>query len=121
VPSLRLVACSFAADEYLLEARRGEAPPLPNPMRRLVAVSRRDYVVTLTSLTAEQYMLLKGLGDGETFERVATAIGLGYGEAWSLFRRLVDLGFFAAVRRERGCASGTHHRFSPPEKESMPA
>jgi hypothetical protein len=125
--SLRLPT---AADLSLLltDARRAVVTePVPslrlvaNPMRRLVAVSRRDYVVTLTSLTADQYMLLKGLGEGETFERVAIAIGLGYREAWSLFRRLVDLGFFAAVRRERDCASATHHRFSPPEKESMPA
>lgn len=97
VPCLRLARSSFPAGPYLSAVRRGEKPPLPEPAESFVAVSRRDYSVTLTSLDAAQHALLAALLGGARLAAAAAAAGLDDAEAWRLVRRWADAGFFQAL------------------------
>lgn len=85
VPCLRLVRSSFPAGPYLAAVRRGEDPPLPVPAESFVAVSRRDWVVTLTPLDARSYELLDGLMHGARVDA----------DAWGLVRDWAGRGFLS--------------------------
>jgi hypothetical protein len=45
----------YPVARYLAAVRRGDDPPLPAPQASYVAVSRRDWVVTLTEIDASEY------------------------------------------------------------------
>jgi hypothetical protein len=83
-PCLRLVRSSFPAGPYLSAVRRGEQPELPAPEESHLAVSRRDWVVTLTPLAAGEYELLR---------RVAG----GMPAAWPEVRTWAEAGFFRSL------------------------
>lgn len=91
-PCLRLVHSSFPAGPYLDAVRRGEDPELPAPEESYLAVSRRDYVVTLTVLDPAEFALLGRLVRGMP-------------AAWSEVRRWAAAGFF-----------GTLHTSNPTEE-----
>lgn len=97
VPCLRLAASSFPAAAYLSAVRRGADPLLPAPAASFVAVSRRDYVVTLTPLDADAYRLLAGLVQGARIGAAALAAGLDPARAWRLVRQWADSAFFQAL------------------------
>ncbi|MDQ6777980.1 MAG: DNA-binding domain-containing protein [Actinomycetota bacterium] len=97
VPCLRLVRSSFAAVPYLSAVRRGEDPPLPVPAASFVAVTRRDYVVTLTALDGRQYRLLDSLVRGAPIGDAAVAAGLDGAESWLLVRHWADGAFFRCL------------------------
>jgi hypothetical protein len=98
VRCLRLVRSSFPAGPYLSAVRRGEDPPLPAPAESLVAVNRRDYVVTLTPIVAAEYELLERLvAHGARIEAAASAAGIEPVEAWRLVRGWADHAFFRSL------------------------
>jgi hypothetical protein len=73
VPCLRLFALRFPVHRYVLAVRREETPPdLPAPAETFVAMTRRDFRVTLHELSRDQHGLLESL-DGQ--RTVAEAIG----------------------------------------------
>lgn len=106
---LRLVRSSFPAGLYLSAVRRGEDPPLPAPAESFVAVSRRDYVVTLTPLDAVEHALLARLVTGAGIAAAASDAGIGPLEAWALVRRWADQSFFRSL----------HPRSTPAVKEPV--
>jgi hypothetical protein len=97
VPCLRLAASSFPAAAYLSAVRRGADPLLPAPAASFVAVSRRDYVVTLTPLDADGYRLLAGLMQGARIGTAALAAGLDPAPAWRLVRQWADRAFLSSL------------------------
>jgi hypothetical protein len=64
VPCLRLLAARFPVADYLMAVRRREEPPLPAPRRTWLALSRRDYEVTITELDERGHALLAALIGG---------------------------------------------------------
>jgi Putative DNA-binding domain len=96
VQCLRLVRSSFAVGPYLSAIRRGEDPDLPPAAESFLAVSRRDYVVTLTALDPSEYRLLDQLVRGMPIGRAASNAGIGDGEAWRLVRRWTATGCFVS-------------------------
>lgn len=103
VPCLRLMRFSFPVGPYLSEVRSGAAPPPPEPAESFLALSRRDYVVSMTPLGAAEYGALERLSRGESLAAAAAAAGIGAAEAWALARRWADLGFLRSepTQKER--------------------
>lgn len=93
-PCLRLLSSRFPVGGYLLAARRGEAPELPSPRATWLALSRRDYVVTITELDEPGHTLLAGLVAGAGLGRAA---GLTSEQVSTRMREWAGLGFFRAV------------------------
>lgn len=98
VECLRLVRSSFAVGPYLSAIRRGEDPPLPPTGESFLAVSRRDYVVTLAVLEARDYDLLDRLVHGVPIGRAAAGARIGRSAAWRLVRQWADSGCFLSLR-----------------------
>ena len=96
VECLRLVRSSFAVGPYLSAIRRGEDPDLPSAGQHFLAVSRRDYVVTLTVLDAREYELLDQLVHGMPLGRAASNAGIEDAESWRLVRRWTEAGCFVS-------------------------
>jgi Putative DNA-binding domain len=96
VECLRLIRSSFAVGPYLSAIRRGEDPDLPPAGNTFLAVSRRDYVVTLTALDRSEYTLLDQLVRGVRIGRAASTAGIGHAEAWRLVRRWTAAGCFVS-------------------------
>jgi hypothetical protein len=94
---LRLLRARFPVAVYLGGVRRGEDPPLPRPAATFLAVSRRDYVVTVAELNAHQHSLLQALLAGARLGEAAAT--LEPSEAWESVRAWADRGFFRTVRR----------------------
>ena len=92
---------------YLVAVRRGEDPPLPAPTPSFLAVSRRDWVVTITELEAAGYALLEELAAGATIARAARAAGIASAAAWSDVRAWADRGLIAGVRSARPIHKGS--------------
>ncbi len=101
VRCLRLLRSSFPAGPYLSAVRRGEEAPAPAPAESFLAVSRRDYAVTLTPLDARSHRLLDRLVRGARIDAAASAAGLDPAEAWRLARRWADSAFFHSLRPGR--------------------
>ncbi len=97
VGCLRLVRARFAVGDYLVAVRRGEDPPLPGPARCLLAVSRRDYVVTIAQLDAAAHALLSQLCAGARIGAAATSAGVTPEYAWRLVRAWVDRGLVGSI------------------------
>jgi hypothetical protein len=114
VGCLRLLELRFPVDRYLVAVRRGEDPRLPAAARTAIAVSRRDYVVTLTELTPSGHRLLAELCRGASLAAASQAAGLTAPDALRLLGESADRGLIAAVegpgatdrqtRPERGAA-----------------
>jgi hypothetical protein len=94
---LRLLRARTAVASYMLAARRGEDPPLPPPGESFLALSRRDYVVTLTELDAAGFVLLGELIRGASVGDAALVAALDPSVAWSRLREWVERGFFSAI------------------------
>jgi hypothetical protein len=116
VRCLRLRRSSFPAGAYLSAVRRGEDPPVPVPEAGFVAVSRRDYVVTMTPLEARQYRLLERLVGGARVGVAASAAGIACLESWRLVREWADSAFFASLAPSATATSQQDHR---PVKEPV--
>jgi hypothetical protein len=104
VACLRLLRASHPVEEYLSAVRRGERPAPPAPRERFIAVSRRQFVVTLTALEAREHALLAELVRGAEIGETAAALGLDGAEVWRLLRTWVERGWLAAIhlRSRRG-------------------
>jgi hypothetical protein len=98
VVCLRLLDVRFPVDRYLVAVRRGEDPPLPAPAPTSIAVSRRDYVVTLTEIGTDGRRLLDELADGACLADAAQAAGLALPEACLLVGGWADRGLIASVQ-----------------------
>jgi hypothetical protein len=108
VVCLRLLDARFPVGEYLVAVRRGEQPALPAPAARRIAVSRREYGVTITDLATDEHALLVGLLDGATVHAAADVAGLAPSQAWRLLGRLAERGLVAAASRpERPAVQST--------------
>lgn len=98
LPCLRLFRARFPVAGYLLAVRRGEHPELPGePRPTWLALSRRDYAVTLTELDAPGHELLGALIGGSTLDQAATGAGLTPADAWTRLRDFTTSGFFRRV------------------------
>lgn len=96
-PGLRLLRARFPVAGYLGAVRRGEDPPLPAPGESFVAISRRDWVVTLTELRPREHDALAALAAGEQLEGAAGIAGSGVPELWHLVRDWAGRGFLQAI------------------------
>jgi hypothetical protein len=101
VRCLRLVRSSFPAGPYLIAVRRGEEPSLPAPRESFLAVSRRDYVVTLAPLSASDHALLDLLARGMSLDAAAATAGLGVEAAWQAVRMWTGDGLLGSLRPGR--------------------
>jgi hypothetical protein len=97
VVCLRLLDVRYPVGRYLAAVRAGEAPPLPPPARTCLAVSRRDYVVTITELDLPGHRLLNELAAGRLLGDGAQTAGLGLPDAVALLRGWTDRGLIAAL------------------------
>ncbi len=97
VRCLRLLAARFPVGSYLVAVRRGERPPPPAPRQSFVALSRRDYVVTITQLTASGHLLLGALRAGASLATASRGAGLEQAEAWRLVGDWADRGLVARL------------------------
>ena len=99
-PALRLLDFQYPVVPYFQAVRRGEQPPLPQPLPTWAALNRRDYIVKITELTEQQHRVLAALTSGTP---VAAALrraeATNPAVAWSWAGRWVELGFFASVHR----------------------
>jgi hypothetical protein len=103
VPCLRPMRFSFAVGPYLEAVRRGGAPPPPERAETFLALSRRDYVVTMTPLGAREYRALERLVGREPL-----------GDDPRLARRFADRGFL-----RRLCPAEPADRPKPTRKERV--
>jgi hypothetical protein len=101
VACLRLVQAHFPVGAYLVAVRRGEKPPLPQRGPVFEAVSRRDYVVTITELDARGHALLVRLLAGVPVDSAARAAGVPTRAAATLVRGWADHHLIAAVEVPR--------------------
>jgi hypothetical protein len=101
VRCLRLLAVRFAVGDYLVAVRRGEDPPLPAPHPCSLAVSRRDYVVTITTLDATAHALLAALGEGSPLGAAARRSGVTPDQARGMVRAWADRAFVAEIAARR--------------------
>jgi len=101
VRCLRLVPARFPVSDYLVAVRRGEHPPLPAPRRCWLAVSRRDYVVTITELDATAAALLSQLTAGAPMSAAAASARVAPAQAWGLVRAWAGRGLVAAIAAPR--------------------
>ena len=108
VACLRLETARFPVGPYLVAVRRGEDPPLPAPAASFMAVSRRDWVVTITELDAAGHALLRELLAGATLARAALTAGVAVPHAWERLREWADHGLIAGVQ-----AAGRGRPLSP--------
>ena len=97
VACLRLLRASHPVDEYLTAVRRGARPLPPAPGERFVALSRRDFAVTLTRLEPREYALLAELMGGAEIGETAATLGLEDAETWRLLRAWVEREWLAAI------------------------
>jgi hypothetical protein len=97
VPCLRLLHARFPVGAYLLAVRSGGDPPLPAPGSSRLALSRRDYVVTITELDASGHALLSALMDGIPLRGAAVAAGLEADEARRRTRDWTEQGYFLSA------------------------
>ena len=79
VPCLRLLAVRFPVQEYRAAVRADEEPGLPAPAETLLALTRRNFVVHVATLSAPEYRLLSILASGQpvgaAIEQVAQSAG----------------------------------------------
>ena len=66
VGCLRLFSFRYPVHEYFHSVRREQQPKVPLPAETFLAMSRRDYVVTILELSARQHALLSGLLEGQS-------------------------------------------------------
>jgi putative DNA-binding protein len=97
VVCLRLLELRFPADEYLVAVRRGEDPPLPAPAPSFVAVSRRDYVVTIIALEPPSHRLLEALATGVPLADAARVAAVALPPALLLVADWVQRGLIATI------------------------
>lgn len=102
---LKLVNLRFPVHEYITAVRFKEDPPPPKPADTYLAVTRRDYVIRRTPLSAPQYWLFNALVNGATIgEVIGQAAQLFDGDATGLadslrnwFADWAAAGFFQSV------------------------
>ncbi len=98
VRCLRVLVVRFPVGEYLVAVRRGEHPPLPEPSPGRLAVSRRDYVVTITTLGAGGHALLTALTGRTPLGAAALRAGVTLDDARRIVRSWADRGLVAQIR-----------------------
>ncbi|WP_242888505.1 HvfC/BufC N-terminal domain-containing protein [Actinomadura litoris] len=92
-PCLRLPTFAFPVNEYLAAVRRGEDPPPPAPRPVALAVSRRDYRVTMRELDPAAHRALRALAGGAAVGAVLADPSAG------ALRRWAGLGYFTRAHR----------------------
>ena len=104
VPCLRLLRAGHPVDDYLVAVRRRERPPLPAPAERRIALSRRNWVVTLTRLDEAGHALLERLVAGDGLAAATAGAGLDGRAAWRRLGEWADRGLLVAIdsRTTRG-------------------
>lgn len=112
-PCLRMLCVCAPVHTYDAEIRRGmrpaPRPPRPPQPTRL-AVARRDYRVTTTSLTQDAFALLTAVTGGTPFGRAAAAASVDSTDAWRCLRAWTACGWVRALRYEP----------SPPDPSGVP-
>jgi hypothetical protein len=96
VPSLCLAAFAFPMRTFYLQLRRGEVPPPPTGSPTYLALSRRNYVVTMIDLSAGEYRSLRSLEKGRSLHEAAADGGFPREQISDHVRRWVDLGLVRA-------------------------
>lgn len=103
-PCLRLVDLNYPVHEFITACRHGTEPPLPEPRRTWLAVTRRQYVVRRLPLTEQQFKLLSLLSQrlplGEALEQVTQScedLDSFSRDLQQWFRDWTAAGFFRAV------------------------
>jgi hypothetical protein len=94
---LRLMRSRYPVGDFLLAVRGGDEPPLPLPAVSHLAVSRRDYVVTFTTLDAPRYAALESLAGGAPVGEAAAVAGLEPAELWTSVRAWARQGLIRGV------------------------
>lgn len=104
VPCLRPLQVSHPVDEYLTAVRRGERPEVPAPAEHFLAVSRREFQVTMTRLEAEEHTLLAALAAGVEIGAATATLGLMRAETWRWLEVWAGRGWLVAIntRSKRG-------------------
>jgi hypothetical protein len=104
-PCLRLLALRFPVHEYHAEVREEKSPHVPEPAETLLAMTRRNYVVRHSPLTAPEYRLLNSLVAGRCVGEAITEVAQSASapldqlaeNLHDWFRRWAALGCFQAV------------------------
>ncbi|MFI9361519.1 putative DNA-binding domain-containing protein [Kitasatospora sp. NPDC053057] len=95
-PSLRLLVLSAPVHTYAAAVRRGRPAEDPVPRRMPLVLSRRDYVVTATELSASAHQFLSDLVDGRTVRTAAAAADLDEAATTHLLHRWTADGWLLA-------------------------
>lgn len=109
VVCLSLLRASFPVAGYLAAVRRGDDPPMPAPATSFIAVSRRDYVVTITEIDVADHALLDALMDGRSVTAAADVVGVSLAHAARRLHDWADRGLIAAVHAALPPRPGTEH------------
>lgn len=104
-PCFRLLLFQFPVHEYISEARRNNAPPIPEPQLTYLAVTRRNYIVRREPITEPEYFLLsllqQGLKVGDAITQLAESDFIDPEELGtqlhSWFRHWTASGFIIAI------------------------
>jgi hypothetical protein len=105
VPCLRLLASSFPVAAYQRAVRRGEEPELPAPRPERVALTRRQWSVTVAELDAAPYDALRALVAGACVGGALQAAGLDAGEGWRCVRAWAAGGLLRSLTPGRAPAT----------------
>ena len=106
VPCLRLVQLGFPAHEYASAVRHETPATIPAARPTYLAVTRRDYIVRRTELSATQFFLLGALAEGATIgaaiRRTAESSKGSFDDLLSSlghwFQRWTVAGYFQSIR-----------------------
>ncbi|MER7842489.1 DNA-binding domain-containing protein [Kitasatospora sp. NPDC096077] len=95
-PSLRLLTLSAPVHTYAAAVRRGRPTEDPVPRPVVLALHRRDYVVTATELSGPAHRLLTALVDGRTVRAAAAEADLNEATTRHLLHRWTADGWVLA-------------------------
>jgi len=111
-PCLRLLKLDFPAHEAITAARQGTEVPAFAPEPTFLVVTRRDFVVRRSTVTANEFTVLQALVNGEPLSLALQAGTLTAAEATMSFERWAQarwfIGFRKAVAARPNCSSGIH-------------
>ena len=101
IPCLRLCAFHFPINDFYTAMRQGQNPPMHEPRKTFVALSRRNYIVRRHALTADAHQILSALVAGKTLGEALAGLTEASGLTPDTIRRWFEewtaAGFFRAV------------------------
>ncbi|MFI0409251.1 putative DNA-binding domain-containing protein [Actinomadura sp. 3N508] len=99
-PCLRLMRVCAPVHRYHAAVRAGERPAPPSPRPTCLAISRRDYRVTVTPLAPDVFVLLDALASGTSLEAAAHTASMVRADARVRLRAWITHGWLRPVLRE---------------------